>query len=141
MIYLSKAHHHDATPIKYSEIAEGDTIARPIKDTYTVGVAHHKTQRKWFTEAGEIIAAPQHRKLVRLNRNTPPPNPATDPLIIAYRITAGPDSETFTNQNGWHLRLTDAGYSPVDGEPLHGEDYFLPEEIHDWAPAHITIKD
>lgn len=140
MTYLIKSHHHDATPIKYAEITQGDTIARPIKDTYIVGIADTKKNRRWVTEQGEILATPQARSLFRLNRNTPRPDPAVNPLIIAYRITAGLDAELRTSHNGWKLRLTENGYAPVDGEPIYGEDYFLPEEIHDWAPAQITPK-
>lgn len=141
MIDLIKAHHHDATPIKYAEIQPGDTIARPSKDTYTVGIAHHKGLRKWVTERGEVIATPNHRQLARLNRTHPAPNPDINKLIIAYKVTAGPDSEIFTNLRGWQLRYSDGSYYPVDGEPLHGEDHFLPNEIHDWAPAQIRPAD
>lgn len=140
MTYLIKTNHHTATPIRYTEINEGDTIARPTRDTYTVGIAHHKTGRKWFTEQGETLATPNHRKLFRLNNDTPPPNPEADTLIIAYRITAGTDSSFHTSAKGWKLRLTDMGYTPVDGEPIWGEDYFLPEEIHDWTPAEIKPR-
>lgn len=138
MTYLIKSHHHDATPIKYAEITEGDTIARPIKDTYTVGIATKKGARKWVTDKGELVATPNHRALFRINRNHPVPNMEEHPLILAYRITAGLDGAFHTNAKGWQLRATSNGYTAVDDEPIQGESYFLPTEIHDWAPAQIT---
>lgn len=139
MTYLIKAHHHDATPVKYTEITEGDTIARPVKDTYQVGIAHSKANRKWVTEQGEILATPSHRRLFRINRREPKPDPATNSLIIAYRLTTGTGNQT--SATGWELRWSqDGGYWPIDGTPIHGEDYFLPEEIHDWTPAQIQAK-
>jgi len=138
MTYLIKSNHHDATPIKYSEIMQGDTIARPIKDTYTVGIAHHKGLRKWLSEHGEVIATPSQRGIFRLNNNAPQPDPNENPLIIAYRVTAGTSSAGITSQAGWQLRWSpDGGYYPVDGQPIEGEEYFLPTEIHDWVPAQI----
>lgn len=140
MTYLIKAHHHDATPVKYAEISAGDTIARPMKDTYLVGIAHTKANRKWATEQGEILATPNHRGLFRLNRHEPKPDPTDHPLIIAYRLTAGTGTET--SATGWKLRWSpDGGYWPVDGNPIHDEEYFLPEEIHDWTPAQIKPTD
>lgn len=142
MTYLIKSHHHDATPIKYSDIQAGDTIARPAKDTYTVGIAHHKGMRKWLTEEGETIATPGNRGIFRINRNHPKPNPDVDKLIIAYKITAGPDGAAHTSTRGWQLRWSpDGGYYPLDGQPIHGEDFFAVEEIHDWAPAQINLAD
>lgn len=141
MTYLIKSHHHDATPIKYAEITIGDTIARPVKDTYTVGIATKKGTRKWVTEKGELVATPQHRALFRINRNHPVPDMKENPLILAYRITAGIDSSFHVNAKGWQLRATDNGYAAVDDEQIHGESYFLPEEVHDWAPAVISLQD
>ena len=138
MTYLIKAHHHGATPIKYTEIESGDTIARPIRDTYIVGTAAKKANRRWTTEQGEILATPQHKNLFRINNNQTPPVPGTDQVILAYKLTAGTENTTHTNHQGWPLRTTDDAYAPLDGNPIHGDDYFLPEEIHEWLPATIT---
>ncbi|WP_102158721.1 hypothetical protein [Zhihengliuella halotolerans] len=138
---LIKLHHPDATPVRYGEICEGDVIARPVRDTYVTGTAHKKTGRRWTTPAGEALASSSHRGLYRLNRNHEPPNVDEHPLILAYHLTCGVDGTHRHSAKGWRLRITELGYTPVDGAPIHGDEYFLPEEIHDWAPAQITPAD